>query len=73
MVWKSFLFGGVVVSQSPPVTGVGILYSFARVEPNAEVFVQELQEWIVSFFSTTFATNVICTGKAARDLVSVCY
>ena len=43
-------------------SGVGILYSFARVVPEAEIFVEELQQWIVSFFSLTLATNIICTG-----------
>ena len=43
--------------------GIGILYSFAKVVPEAEIFVDELQNWIVSFFSLTLATNIICTGK----------
>ncbi|KAF8325936.1 hypothetical protein F5887DRAFT_1065154 [Amanita rubescens] len=47
------------------VTGIGILYSFARIVPNAPVFVQQLQQWIISFFITTFATNVICTALVA--------
>ncbi|KAI0710098.1 hypothetical protein C8Q76DRAFT_798856 [Earliella scabrosa] len=46
-------------------SGVGILYSFARVVPEAEIFVEELQQWIVSFFSLTLATNIICTGLVA--------
>ncbi|KAF9266138.1 hypothetical protein L218DRAFT_996909 [Marasmius fiardii PR-910] len=41
--------------------GVGILYTFARVTPVAQVFAIELQDWIVSFFSLTLATNLICT------------
>ncbi|KAI0652662.1 hypothetical protein C8Q79DRAFT_114146 [Trametes meyenii] len=45
--------------------GVGILYSFAKVVPEAEIFVDELQHWIVSFFSLTLATNIICTGLVA--------
>ncbi|RDB26826.1 hypothetical protein Hypma_005347 [Hypsizygus marmoreus] len=44
------------------VTGIGILYSFARVVPQAEIFVVELSQWIVAFFSMTLATNIICTG-----------
>ncbi|KAF8962182.1 hypothetical protein BDZ97DRAFT_1702662 [Flammula alnicola] len=43
------------------VTGGGILFSFAKVEPEAEIFVVELGQWIVSFFSMTLATNIICT------------
>ncbi|THU89263.1 hypothetical protein K435DRAFT_678344, partial [Dendrothele bispora CBS 962.96] len=45
--------------------GVGILYSFAKVVPQAEIFVDELQHWIVSFFSLTLATNLICTALVA--------
>ncbi|KAF9458795.1 hypothetical protein BDZ94DRAFT_1325225 [Collybia nuda] len=47
------------------VCGIGILYSFARVVPEAEIFVIELKQWIVSFFSMTLATNIICTGLVA--------
>ncbi|KAI0352623.1 hypothetical protein OH77DRAFT_1408706, partial [Trametes cingulata] len=47
------------------VSGVGILYSFARVVPQAEIFVDELQHWILSFFSLTLTTNIICTGLVA--------
>jgi len=47
------------------VSGIGILYSFARVVPEAEIFVVELQNWILSFFSMTLATNIICTGLVA--------
>ncbi|KAF5374215.1 hypothetical protein D9758_004668 [Tetrapyrgos nigripes] len=46
-------------------SGIGILYSFAKVVPQAEIFVDELQQWIVSFFSLTLATNLICTGLVA--------
>ncbi|KAI0761638.1 hypothetical protein BD413DRAFT_485452, partial [Trametes elegans] len=44
-------------------SGIGILYSFARVVTEAEIFVDELQDWIVAFFSLTLATNIICTGE----------
>ena len=50
-------------------SGVGILYSFARVVPEAEIFVEELQQWIVSFFSLTLATNIICTGGCLAAVV----
>lgn len=63
-VRHSTLFGTTVTdSLSDLVCGVGILYSFARVVPEAEIFVVELNHWIVSFFSMTLATNIICTGK----------
>jgi len=42
-------------------TGVGILYSFDKVTPEGQIFVHQLSQWIISFFSVTFATNVICT------------
>ncbi|KAJ7598601.1 hypothetical protein C8J56DRAFT_169818 [Mycena floridula] len=45
--------------------GIGILYSFAVVVPEAEIFVVQLQDWIVSFFSLTLATNIICTSLVA--------
>ncbi|KAF5381727.1 hypothetical protein D9615_005474 [Tricholomella constricta] len=47
------------------VTGGGILYSFAKVVPEAEIFVVELSQWIVAFFSMTLATNIICTVLVA--------
>ncbi|TFY69678.1 hypothetical protein EVJ58_g273 [Rhodofomes roseus] len=44
-------------------SGIGILYSFAKVVPQADIFVNELQNWITSFFSLTLATNIICTNS----------
>ncbi|KAL5492766.1 hypothetical protein ACEPAI_4213 [Sanghuangporus weigelae] len=52
-------------------TGIGILYSFARVVPQASIFVVELSHWITSFFSMTFATNVICTALVAYRVWSI--
>ncbi|KAI0632006.1 hypothetical protein C8Q77DRAFT_893101 [Trametes polyzona] len=46
-------------------SGIGILYSFAKTVPDAEIFADKLQKWIVSFFSLTLATNIICTGLVA--------
>ncbi|KAI0710099.1 hypothetical protein C8Q76DRAFT_89167 [Earliella scabrosa] len=46
-------------------TGVGILYSFAKVVPEASIFVVQLSHWITAFFSMTFATNFICTALVA--------
>lgn len=43
-------------------TGIGILYYFDRVVPEADIFVTQLQQWILSFFSMTLATNLIGTG-----------
>ena len=57
------LSSAMIRFKSLVVSGIGILYSFARVVPEAEIFVKELQDWILSFFSLTLATNIICTGK----------
>ncbi|EIN09223.1 hypothetical protein PUNSTDRAFT_134386 [Punctularia strigosozonata HHB-11173 SS5] len=46
-------------------TGIGILYSFDRVNPEANIFVHQLSQWITAFFSMTFATNVLCTVLVA--------
>jgi hypothetical protein len=45
-------------------TGIGILWAFDKVG-RAEIFAEELSHWITSFFSMTFATNVICTALVA--------
>ncbi|KAI0632005.1 hypothetical protein C8Q77DRAFT_1158687 [Trametes polyzona] len=44
------------------VTGVGILYSFDKVVPEAPIFAIRLSRWITAFFSMTFSTNAICTA-----------
>ncbi|KAH8108848.1 hypothetical protein DFH11DRAFT_1516216 [Phellopilus nigrolimitatus] len=41
--------------------GIGALQGFARASPTAPVFISELQDWIVSFFSLTLFTNFSCT------------
>ena len=41
------------------VTGVGVIISFSKVSPEAQVF--SLTRWIAAFYATTLATNVICT------------
>ncbi|KDQ49552.1 hypothetical protein JAAARDRAFT_186972 [Jaapia argillacea MUCL 33604] len=57
-------FPGLLLMGST-VTGIGILYSFAKVAQDAEIFLPELGHWIVSFFTLTLATNLICTGLVA--------
>ncbi|EPT04836.1 hypothetical protein FOMPIDRAFT_1045518 [Fomitopsis schrenkii] len=52
-------------------TGVGILYSFDKVEPEASIFVVQLGHWITAFFSMTFATNVICTALVAYRIWAI--
>ncbi|KAJ8507793.1 hypothetical protein ONZ45_g9872 [Pleurotus djamor] len=46
-------------------SGVGILYSMAHVVPKADIFVIQLQHWILTFFSMTLATNIVCTSLVA--------
>ncbi|KZT64356.1 hypothetical protein DAEQUDRAFT_769764 [Daedalea quercina L-15889] len=52
-------------------TGVGILYSFDKVDPEASIFVVQLGHWITAFFSMTFATNVICTALVAYRIWAI--
>ncbi|KAH9838081.1 uncharacterized protein C8Q71DRAFT_723302 [Rhodofomes roseus] len=52
-------------------TGVGILYSFDKVDPEASIFVVQLGHWITAFFSMTFATNAICTALVAYRIWAV--
>ena len=54
----------------PLATGIGILYSFDKVVPQASIFVVQLGHWITAFFSMTFATNVICTGTSSLSTAS---
>ncbi|KAJ6576705.1 hypothetical protein DFH09DRAFT_366223 [Mycena vulgaris] len=65
--WQVVAFPFILLMGSA-TTGVGILYSFAVVVPEAEIFVVQLQHWILSFFSVTLATNIICTGLVAFRL-----
>ncbi|PFH47786.1 hypothetical protein AMATHDRAFT_122242, partial [Amanita thiersii Skay4041] len=46
-------------------SGIGILYTFARVVPNAEVFVIQSRNWSLPFASLSLATNIIATGLVA--------
>jgi len=55
----------VVLLLGSTATGIGILYSFDKVDPQASIFVVQLGHWITAFFSMTFATNVICTALVA--------
>ena len=41
------------------VTGVGVIISFSKISPEAQVF--SLSKWVVAFYAITLATNVICT------------
>ncbi|KAJ7360996.1 hypothetical protein DFH08DRAFT_951622 [Mycena albidolilacea] len=65
--WQVVAFPFILLLGSA-TAGVGILYSFAVVVPEAEIFVTQLQHWILSFFSVTLATNIICTGLVAYRL-----
>ncbi|KAJ7078381.1 hypothetical protein C8R43DRAFT_353872 [Mycena crocata] len=46
-------------------TVIGALQGFARVSASDPVFVSELHNWIVSFFSLTLFTNFSCTALIA--------
>ncbi|KAJ6495811.1 hypothetical protein C8R47DRAFT_1042987 [Mycena vitilis] len=72
VLWRCYLVWGrqwqviafpVILLLGSATAGVGILYSFAVVVPEAEIFVVQLQQWIVSFFSLTLATNIVCTSR----------
>jgi len=68
LVWGNRLWIIVfptVLLMGSTATGIGVLFSFAKVVPEANIFVEELQHWILSFFSLTLATNLICTGLIA--------
>ncbi|THU89262.1 hypothetical protein K435DRAFT_781700 [Dendrothele bispora CBS 962.96] len=68
LVWsrdKTIILFPALLLLGSTACGVGILYSFAKVVPEAEIFVDQLQDWIVSFFSLTLATNLICTALVA--------
>ncbi|KDQ26468.1 hypothetical protein PLEOSDRAFT_159616 [Pleurotus ostreatus PC15] len=58
------LFPAILLLGST-ASGIGILYSMAHVVPEAEIFAVQLQKWILTFFSMTFATNIICTSLVA--------
>ncbi|KAI0047512.1 hypothetical protein FA95DRAFT_1559059 [Auriscalpium vulgare] len=45
--------------------GVGTLRGFARASPSSPVFITQLHNWIVSFFSLTLFTNFSCTALIA--------
>ncbi|EPT04835.1 hypothetical protein FOMPIDRAFT_1094714, partial [Fomitopsis schrenkii] len=67
LVWGSVwvIVVPFVLLLGSTASGIGILYSFARVVPQADIFVTELQNWITAFFSLTLATNIICTSLVA--------
>ena len=65
---KSQKYISIVELTFSSACGIGILVSFAKIG-EAEIFATELQQWIVSFFSLTLATNIICTGTPHWDLM----
>ncbi|KAE9411407.1 hypothetical protein BT96DRAFT_961316 [Gymnopus androsaceus JB14] len=67
IVWQkqlSIIAFPILLLFGSTVSGVGILYSFAHIG-DAEIFATQLQDWIVSFFSLTLSTNIICTALVA--------
>lgn len=68
LVWEkrlSVIILPSILLAGSTATGIAILYYFDKVVPQANIFVEQLTHWITAFFSTTFATNVICTGLIA--------
>ncbi|KAL0568328.1 hypothetical protein V5O48_013662 [Marasmius crinis-equi] len=65
--WHIIAFPAMLLLGST-AAGIGILYTFARVTPQAQIFAIQLQSWIVSFFSLTLATNLICTTMVASRI-----
>ncbi|KAF8896594.1 hypothetical protein BD779DRAFT_1668355 [Infundibulicybe gibba] len=68
IVWNSrfriIAFPTLLLAGST-ATGVGILYSFSQLTPETKIFVPQLKKWIISFFSLTLVTNIICTSLIA--------
>jgi len=59
----------ILLWVSCAVTGVGVITSFSRVSPEAQVF--SFARWVAAFFAITLATNVICTSLIALRIWSV--
>ncbi|KAH7890367.1 hypothetical protein F5I97DRAFT_16588 [Phlebopus sp. FC_14] len=51
--------------------GIGALQGFARASPTTPIFITELQNWVVSFFSLTLFTNFSCTSLIAMRILWV--
>ncbi|KAF9228998.1 hypothetical protein BS17DRAFT_772871 [Gyrodon lividus] len=51
--------------------GIGALQGFARASPTAPIFITELHDWVVSFFSLTLFTNLSCTSLIASRILWV--
>ncbi|KAF5381651.1 hypothetical protein D9615_005471 [Tricholomella constricta] len=61
----------IVLLFGSTLTGGGILYSFAKVIPEANVFVLQLSQWFLAFLSMTLATNIICTSLVAYRIWAI--
>ncbi|TFK53916.1 hypothetical protein OE88DRAFT_1131761 [Heliocybe sulcata] len=59
VAFPSLLLAGSTVS------GVGILYSFAKISTDTVIFAAQLNQWITAFFVLTLSTNIICTALVA--------
>ncbi|KAK7692891.1 hypothetical protein QCA50_004526 [Cerrena zonata] len=53
------------------VSGGVILYIFAKIDTQTEIFSDQLSHWISSFFALTLATNIICTTLVAFKIWQV--
>lgn len=58
----------LIASHHTLGVGIGALQGFARASPSAPVFITELHDWIVSFFSLTLFTNFTSTCKSIHPI-----
>ncbi|KAJ8503266.1 hypothetical protein ONZ45_g10993 [Pleurotus djamor] len=67
--WKIALFP-ISTTCAFVVTGIGICYQFAIIQPGVQVFVSDCGRWILSCFTLTLATNLYSTTLIAYKLWS---
>jgi len=67
--WRVVAFPFLLLLGST-TTAIGVLYSFAKTADGV-IFLQDLAQWILSFFSLTLATNLICTSLLAIKIWTV--
>ncbi|KAI5119129.1 hypothetical protein M0805_005735 [Coniferiporia weirii] len=52
-------------------TGIGSLVLVSVSSPTTDIFVSNLKRWIISFYTTTLATNCFCTALIAYRIWSI--
>ncbi|KAH8116698.1 hypothetical protein DFH11DRAFT_1823245 [Phellopilus nigrolimitatus] len=71
LIWSGDrrIYGPILICFIASIgVGIGALQAFARVSSTVPVFVNELHDWIVSFFSLTLFTNFSCTSLIAARI-----